>query len=172
MTNTVHKISDESDADAAYIKGEIAAAVPRASERERFYATAHYQRVVEGDNDKAISTYKLWRQTYPRDYIPATNLGNIYLNTGRLKEATEQLEDSIALFPSPIAFGNLTGTYAALGERDKMVATYKTWLEKVPSDGSPHAGMSSYFSSIGDYDQSPFEEGCSRLIVVATKAKG
>jgi tetratricopeptide (TPR) repeat protein len=125
----------------------------RVSERERFYATAHYQRVVEGDNDKAISTYKLWRQTYPRDYIPATNLGNIYLGTGRLKEATEQLEDSINLFASPIAFGNLAGTYGALGERDKMVATYKSWLEKVPSDGSPHAGLSNYYTSIGDYEQ-------------------
>jgi tetratricopeptide (TPR) repeat protein len=125
----------------------------RVSERERLYATAHYQRVVEGDADKAISTYKLWRQTYPRDYIPATNLGNIYLGTGRLKEAAEQLQDSITLFTSPIGYGNLAGTYAALGEREKMVATYKSWLEKLPSDGSPHVGLSEYYKSIGEHEQ-------------------
>jgi tetratricopeptide (TPR) repeat protein len=129
----------------------------RVSERERLYVTAHYQETVEGDVEKATSTYKLWRQIYPRDYIPPVNLGNIYLQSGRLKDAAEQLEDSLKLSPFPLAFGNLTNTYGRLGEMDKVLATYKTWMDKLPMDGSPHAGLATYYMSIGDYERALVE---------------
>jgi tetratricopeptide (TPR) repeat protein len=108
---------------------------------------------VEGDTEKAIATYKLWRQTYPRDYIPAVNLGNIYQNSGRLAEATQQLEESVQLFPSPIAYSNLAGSYSQLGQMDKMVETYKTWTAKFPSDGSPHYGASNFLAATGEYEK-------------------
>src|SRR5262249_40897047 len=105
------------------------------------------------DEEKAIATYKLWRQTYPRDYIPAVNLGNIYQQSGRLTEATQQLEESLKLNPSPIAFLNLTGAYSQLGKGDKVVETCKTWMDKFPEDGTPHFVKSNYHALIGEYDQ-------------------
>ncbi len=129
----------------------------RVSERERFYVTAHYHRIVEGDAEKAIATYKLWRQAYPHDYIPAVNLGNIYQNSGRLTEATQQLEESLQIMPSPSGYVNLAGVYSALGETDKLLNTYNTWIEKIPSDGSPHFGRSNFYAAIGDYDNAVSE---------------
>jgi tetratricopeptide (TPR) repeat protein len=125
----------------------------RVSERERLYVTAHYHRIVERDQEKAIATYKLWRQTYPRDYIPAVNLGNIYQQSGRLNEATQQLEESLKLNPSPIAFLNLAGAYSQLGKGDKVIETCKTWMDKFPEDGTPHLVKANYHSAIGEYDQ-------------------
>jgi tetratricopeptide (TPR) repeat protein len=125
----------------------------RVSERERLYVTAHYHRIVERDQEKAIATYKLWRQTYPRDYIPAVNLGNIYQQSGRLNEATQQLEESLKLNSSPIAFLNLAGAYAQLGKGDKVVETCKTWMDRFPEDGTPHFVKANYHAAIGEYDQ-------------------
>jgi len=126
----------------------------RISERERFYVTAHYHRIYEGDTEKAISTYKLWRQTYPRDYIPAVNLGNIYQGTGRLTEATQQLEEGLKLFPSPVAFSNLASAYNQLGKLDRALETCKTWIERIPTDGSPHFVKAGYHVALGEFDQS------------------
>jgi tetratricopeptide (TPR) repeat protein len=125
----------------------------RVSERERFYVTAHYQRSVERDTDKAIATYKLWRQTYPRDYIPAVNLGNIYSGTGRLNDGVLHLEESLTLYPSAIAYGNLASAYQALGRVDDMMKTLTAWKEKFPMDGNPHSRLSGHYRLVGQFDE-------------------
>jgi tetratricopeptide (TPR) repeat protein len=125
----------------------------RVSERERLYLTAHYYQTVENDEKKTIETYQVWRQTYPRDYIPALNLGNIYQQSGRLTEAISQMEEGLKLNLSPIGLGNLTAAYSAVGQTDKMLALYKQWEEKLPDDGTPYAGLATYYRSIGDRDQ-------------------
>src|SRR5262249_52641111 len=43
----------------------------RASEREKFYISTHYYDTVVVDSEKAIEIYEQWRQTYPRDSVPA-----------------------------------------------------------------------------------------------------
>ena len=45
----------------------------RASERERLYITSHYYE-TRGDIDKTIQAYELFKQTYPRNSTPRTNL--------------------------------------------------------------------------------------------------
>ena len=61
----------------------------RVSERERFYITARYHDSVSGDFDKVRETYELWRQTYPRDYIPQNNLGVHYVGAGQFEKGLE-----------------------------------------------------------------------------------
>ncbi len=41
----------------------------RTSDRERFFITAMYDRQVTGNLEKALQTYELWTQTYPRDSL-------------------------------------------------------------------------------------------------------
>jgi tetratricopeptide (TPR) repeat protein len=80
------------------------------------------------------------------------NLGNLYQTSGRLTEATQQLEESVQLYPSPVGYLDLVGVYSSLGETEKLVNTVKTWSEKIPSDGTPHLAWSNYYASTGDYD--------------------
>jgi eukaryotic-like serine/threonine-protein kinase len=48
----------------------------RASERERVYILGHYYRGVTGELEKAIPAYEPWKQEYPSDPTPRTNLRN------------------------------------------------------------------------------------------------
>ena len=48
----------------------------RASEREKFYISAHYYSEGTGDLDKSIAIYEQWKQTYPRDSVPWDNLAS------------------------------------------------------------------------------------------------
>jgi hypothetical protein len=43
----------------------------RASERERFYISAHYYGDATGEIDKGAEIYEQWKQSYPRDNVPA-----------------------------------------------------------------------------------------------------
>src|SRR5882672_5856726 len=54
----------------------------RASERERFYISAHYYDEVSGEVEKVIATYEQWRQIYPRDTTPLENLSLAYRSVG------------------------------------------------------------------------------------------
>ena len=54
----------------------------RTSEREKLYITAHYF-MDSGQLDKGIQAYELFKQTYPRDNVPHSNLAVEYvLNLG------------------------------------------------------------------------------------------
>lgn len=74
----------------------------RVSEREKLYITAHYYSDATDEDEKAIQTYELWRQIYPRDWIAATNLGNEYTRVGRFDKAIEAGQAALRLNPSHI----------------------------------------------------------------------
>jgi len=46
------------------------------SEREKFHITADYYAFATGELEKEAQTYVLWMQSYPRDFIPHSNLGD------------------------------------------------------------------------------------------------
>ncbi len=71
----------------------------RASEREKFYITAHYYSSVTGETDKVIETYELWKQTYPRDSIPWGNLSATYRSLGRFDKALQEAREAVRLAP-------------------------------------------------------------------------
>ncbi len=50
----------------------------RASEREKFYISAHYYSEVTRELDKTAAIYEQWKQTYPRDSVPWDNLALLY----------------------------------------------------------------------------------------------
>jgi len=74
----------------------------RVTEREKLYITAHYYVDSTREIEKAIQTYELWRQIYPRDWIPANNLGNEYTHVGRLDKAVEAGQAALRLNPAHI----------------------------------------------------------------------
>ena len=72
----------------------------RASESERFFITALYDRGVTGNLEKAQQTFRSWAQSYPRDEIPHGLLSGFALQgTGRYEESIEEATKAIELDP-------------------------------------------------------------------------
>jgi tetratricopeptide (TPR) repeat protein len=91
----------------------------KASERERLYIVARYHTTVDRDQEKAIEAYRLLLATYPDDYAANSNLGSLYRNQGRNKEALEHLERAVRLAPNqPLGHLNLGGAYMDEGRFD------------------------------------------------------
>jgi eukaryotic-like serine/threonine-protein kinase len=71
----------------------------RVTERERFYISNRYYVDVLGATDKAIEVMELWKQTYPRDFVPHTNLSARYSAIGQHERALEDAHEGVRLNP-------------------------------------------------------------------------
>ena len=98
----------------------------RVSEREKFRISASYYLLVTGELEKAIQTYELWAQTYPRNSEPFGNLGVDYTYLGQYEKGiTASLED-LRLNPgSAAAYTNLVGLYPAVNQLDNAKKKYE-----------------------------------------------
>jgi tetratricopeptide (TPR) repeat protein len=89
----------------------------RVSERERLYISARYFMDVLDDGDRAIEVFELWKQTYPRDFVPRTNLSARYGAVGRYQEALEEARDGVRLNPDAgVAYAALAHSSICLGQ--------------------------------------------------------
>ena len=96
----------------------------RASEREKLYISSHYYENVLRDLDRTAQIYQLWRSTYPRDVIPAINLGSLYNQLGQPEKAIPELMDARRLDPdSAFLYGNLLWAYLDLNRLDEAKST-------------------------------------------------
>jgi serine/threonine protein kinase/tetratricopeptide (TPR) repeat protein len=101
----------------------------RASEREKLYITAHYY-ADSGQLDKGITAYELYRQTYPRDSIPFTNLAGIYIQLGQLDNALENAKRAVELAPDQMSgYQNVATAYAGLNRIEEARATINAALQ-------------------------------------------
>ena len=125
----------------------------RAGERERFYLTAHYYNTVEKDTEKAIGTYNLWRETYPRDSTPSTNLASIYSRRRQWERVSEWARISVGLEPHPIPYAQLVNAYRNLGRPDEELEIIEDWMDEFPDDGTPHAQLATYRSRRGEFEE-------------------
>ena len=86
-----------------------------ATERDKLHIASSYYLSVLGDQEKAIQTYQLWVQSYPRDWLPYHNLGVAYANIGQYEKAAEAARESLKYYSDNVtAFENLAGFYLAL----------------------------------------------------------
>ncbi len=91
----------------------------RVSEREKFYIESHYYTYVSGQMDKSVEVFGVWRQTYPRDVIPAANLGALNYYLGHYEQAEQELRQAVVLEPnSGTNYLNLAGVALALNHPD------------------------------------------------------
>ena len=89
----------------------------RVSERERFYISARYYMDVLDDGDRAIEVLELWKQTYPRDFAPRTNLSARYCAIGRYQEALAEAREGVRLNPDAgVAYAALAQSSICLGQ--------------------------------------------------------
>ncbi len=68
----------------------------RAGELENFLIDYFYRKLVTGELNKAIETLELWRQTYPRDWRPQTNMAECRLLLGQFEPALDAAKESVS----------------------------------------------------------------------------
>jgi tetratricopeptide (TPR) repeat protein len=109
----------------------------KVSERERFSIEGFYYLVTTGELEKAAQTYELWKQTYPRDYLPYSNLGFTYASLGNWDKALEGSREALRLEPNnATSYANVGNTYTNLNRLDEAEAVYKQAEEhKLESEG-------------------------------------
>jgi serine/threonine protein kinase/Flp pilus assembly protein TadD len=96
----------------------------RVSEREKFYIESHYYNNVTGDLEKARQAYELWAQTYPRDDVPPSNLGGIYINLGQYDKFLSEARETLRLDPGGgQSYATLVGSYVYLNRLAEARAT-------------------------------------------------
>ena len=96
----------------------------RVTERERLEIEAYYDEIATADLEKARQSYELWAQTYPRDFIPPTNLCYMDLILGQYDRALPEAREALHLEPaSGINYENLASVYYLLGRPEEAQAT-------------------------------------------------
>ena len=98
----------------------------RVSEREKLYISANYHQFVSGDIEKTIETLELWRQTYPRDYVPVNNLGVNYGFLGDFEKQLAAALDALKLNPNAASpYTNMAWAYLRLNRYDEAAQVMK-----------------------------------------------
>ena len=89
----------------------------RVSEREKFYISLRYYVDVLDAGDRAIEVLQLWKQTYPRDFVPRTNLSARYCAIGRYREAIDEAREGLRLnADAGVAYAALANTLINAGQ--------------------------------------------------------
>ncbi len=103
----------------------------KVSERERFFIEGQYYLSATGEMEKAAQTCEPWQQTYPRDYLPYTELGIISASLGNWEKALEVFREALRLEPNNAAnYLNLGITYMTFNRLDEAEAVYKQAEER------------------------------------------
>jgi eukaryotic-like serine/threonine-protein kinase len=91
----------------------------RASEREKLYISAHYYE-GEGELEKAVEIYEQWKQSYPRDNVPADNLALAYDALGQHDKALANALHAMQIdVKDAYAYQNVAAAYLALGRYEE-----------------------------------------------------
>jgi serine/threonine protein kinase/tetratricopeptide (TPR) repeat protein len=98
----------------------------RVSDREKYRFSAYYYHLVNGDLEKAVETYHLWSEDYPRDNAPRGNLAAIYGYLGQYDNGVSETKEDLRLNPDSVAgYVNLMSHYTALNRLDDAKAVYQ-----------------------------------------------
>jgi serine/threonine protein kinase/Flp pilus assembly protein TadD len=96
----------------------------RVSEREKYDITARYYSIVTGEWEKAIQTYELYGQSYPRDWRAHLNLGDAYMMLGEYEKALSLTEAGLRLEPNTaVGWSNLGWVHLALNQAEQARKT-------------------------------------------------
>ena len=129
----------------------------KVSEREKFRISANYYLLVTGELEKAIQTYEIWAQTYPRNNEPYGNLGVDYTYLGQYELAVNASLEDLRLFPgSAAAFTNLVGLYTALNRPADAKAKYQEAIAHKVNNPLLHGnryGVAFYEGDVAEMDR-------------------
>jgi DNA-binding winged helix-turn-helix (wHTH) protein/Tfp pilus assembly protein PilF len=70
----------------------------KVSEIENLRITSHYDQFI-GNVPEAIRAYRVWAQIYPQDWVPQSNLANLYTDIADYPDAIEAGKEALRLNP-------------------------------------------------------------------------
>jgi DNA-binding winged helix-turn-helix (wHTH) protein len=88
----------------------------RTSDQERFFISVNYHLQATGNLEKAEQACELWKEAYPRAWLPHALLsGAIYTSLGKYEQSIEHSKIAIGIDPEfSIGYANLALSYTAL----------------------------------------------------------
>ena len=142
----------------------------RATEREKFYISAHLYDTATGNLEKALPVYEQWRQTYPRDSTPADNLALAYFRIGQHEKALATAIEALRIDPKDTyAYGWVAYGYLTLNRPAEARATAEEATAKKLDSGGTHrtlfklafqrgdqAGMQHEVAAVSGSEEEPF----------------
>src|SRR5437899_4330894 len=103
----------------------------RVSERERFGISAIYYFAVLGDLEQEQHTYQVWKQTYPRDWVPWSNSASNLHIFGQDDRAVTEGQEAVRLNPDhSVCYVNVGFSFLALNRRDEAQQVAQRALER------------------------------------------
>jgi eukaryotic-like serine/threonine-protein kinase len=102
----------------------------RVSEWEKFYIESHYHQFVTGDMEKSRQAYDLWAQIYPREQVPATNLGVVYQSLGQHEKSLAEFRESLRQGPDSLIYGDVVSELIRLNRFNEAGAAANEALSK------------------------------------------
>ncbi|HEX4427211.1 MAG TPA: protein kinase [Terriglobales bacterium] len=126
----------------------------RASERERFAITSDYYSYI-GQIEKAVESYQLYEQAYPRDNRPKINLALVYLQFGQYDKSVAEALAARDLNPNQYnAYAVAAFAYAAMNRLDEAKAMELSALQHKLGSVTIHEQLA--FIAFSQGDQSTF----------------
>ena len=107
----------------------------RISEREKLYISSQYYITVTGELYKAIETYRLWKQAYPREMVPPNNLSFLHVNLAQFDNAVAEARDALKIAPDRFfPYAQLASAQLALNQFDQARMTLEEALKRKLDD--------------------------------------
>ena len=130
---TVYRNLDESEKSEQF-RNKAFELKDGASERERLYITGHYY-ADRGELEKGIAAYELYRQTYPRDLTPCSNLALIYSQLGDFAKTLQYGQECARLVPEDnLGYVFSIIGYLGLNRPDEAKAVVAAALQQQPNN--------------------------------------
>ena len=135
----------------------------RTSEREGLYITAHYY-MDSGQLEKGIAAYELFKQTYPREVTPYSNLAVEYiLGLGQFEKGLTEAQETLRVDPDDARGYFLSAAaYMGLNRPDEAKAVLKAGLQHNPAFFSLHDWLAQVALAQGDMATMEKEEAFLR----------
>ena len=102
----------------------------RVSQREKFNISAHYYWHVVGDIDKTVEALELWKQTYPREWLPRSDLAMLYHHVGQYEKTVEEAQEAIRLNPHALPYFHLGVGFMGLNRLEEAKAAFEEALAR------------------------------------------
>ena len=127
--------------------------VNRTSDRERWLIEGNYYYRSEKTYDRALEAYTKVVELYPDDPTALNGLALIHDNLEEPAKAAEYYQRCVKQPGSPfLNFGNLSYTYARLGQHDKGREVLEGYLKSVPDMAQVHLYLADNAIYQGRYD--------------------
>jgi tetratricopeptide (TPR) repeat protein len=110
----------------------------RVTEREKLDIESEYHMYASVNYEKAQQSFSVWAQTYPRDWVPRIELGNLYFALGQYDKSLERYLEALRISPtSGQTYGGISYSYLALNRFREARAA----IEEAKSKGIDSADL-------------------------------